>query len=233
MVIENVKNNIVENENIDPNVLKDDSSEMGDNEICAPVDETVPETTKRSTIWGIKVFKKWIEKRHVSVDFNTIDAAELVNFLKKLYAEVKRPNDEFYTPSAIVGIRAAIYRTIIQPPYMRSINILAGEKFMAANRVFLAKCKIYVARDNPKPNTSQQFPKATWKNWECILLITAMMPKSCLTSYGSRYAFILVVEEGKVGENVPPSHLLWKLTRMVYSILPKDSLWSLRITKGE
>ena len=147
-----IKNDTIENvENVDPKVEDGNVSEMSDNEIFALVEETIPESTKRSTSWGIGVFKKWLEKRQINVNFHEISSVELAIHLKKFYAEVRKGNGELYTPSALVGIMAAIHRYIVQPPFMRNINILEGIDFTSANKVFVAKCKIYTAQGNPKP----------------------------------------------------------------------------------
>lgn len=144
-------NDEMESDIANNDTAEQNASDLSDNEINALVDEVTPSTTKRSTVWGAKVFQKWQEKRQIEVDLNTVSAEDLAAHLKKFYAEVKKKNGELYTPSALVGIRAAIHRTLSNPPYMRNINILSGENFVAANRVFDAKCKIYVARGNPKP----------------------------------------------------------------------------------
>ena len=143
-----IPNEHFDKENVDPD---HDGSDMSDNEISAMVDETVPAATKRSTAWGMKVFKHWQERRHLDIDLHTVSPEVLSAHLKKFYAEVKKRNGELYTPSALVGIRAALHRTLISPPFMRNVNILDGSDFIAANRVFTAKCKIYTARGNPKP----------------------------------------------------------------------------------
>ena len=150
------------NENIDPNDGSE-SSQMGDNAIFEMVEETIPEATKRSTAWGMSVFSKWLTKRQITIDFHDISAIELAGHLKKFYAEVKKVNGELYTPSALTGIRAAIHRAITSPPFMRNLNILDGQDFMAANKVFLAKCRIYVARGNPKPTHKQPISEVDMK----------------------------------------------------------------------
>ena len=129
----------------------DSNSDMSDNEIDALVNEVTPASTKRSTVWGAKVFQKWQEKRRIEIDLKTVSEENLASHLKKFYAEVKKTNGDLYTPSALVGIRAALHRAPVNPPIGRNINILAGDQFIAANKVFEAKCKIYVARGNPKP----------------------------------------------------------------------------------
>ena len=142
--------NVSDKENVASDVVNNDS-EMSDSEINAMVNETVPLATKRSTAWGMTVFNKWQQRRHVNIDFHTISAADLSNHLKKFYAEVRKLNGELYTPSGLVGIRAALHRTLTSPPFMRNMNILDGEEFIAANKIFVAKCKIYTARGNAKP----------------------------------------------------------------------------------
>lgn len=120
------------------------------------IDETVPENTKRSTKWGISVFDNYCARNSVVVDFQTVAEDELACVLKKFYASIRKKNGELYTPSALVGIRAALHRTISSPPFERNLNIIQGEKFTAANRIFTAKCKIYNKRGNPKPKHKPQ-----------------------------------------------------------------------------
>ena len=92
-----------------------------------------------------------MDKRNYVIDIKTVDFENLANALTKIYADVKKQDRGMYTPSALVGIRAAIHRKLISPPNMRNINILDGPEFAAANRVFLAKCMMYTALGNPKP----------------------------------------------------------------------------------
>ena len=66
------------------------NSDMSDNEIDALVNEVTPASTKRSTVWGTKVFQKWQEKRHIEIDLKTVSEENLASHLKKYYAEVKK-----------------------------------------------------------------------------------------------------------------------------------------------
>ena len=70
----------------------------------ALVEETIPEATKRSTSWGIGVFKRWLKKRQINVNFHDILSEGLAVHLKKFYTEVRKGNCELYIPSALVGI---------------------------------------------------------------------------------------------------------------------------------
>ena len=102
------------------------NSDMDEEEINKMVEGTIPQSTKRSTEWGFKVFQRWTDKRNVNIDVKTVNAEDLANALRKFYAEVKKQDGGMYTPSALVGIRAAIHRKLISPPNVRNINILEG-----------------------------------------------------------------------------------------------------------
>ena len=80
--------------------------------------------TKKATEWGVKKFEKWCDKRKLSVDFKTVSPKDLSEILRKFYAEVKTEKGQALTPSALIGIRAAIYRHLTYAPLSRKINIL-------------------------------------------------------------------------------------------------------------
>ena len=92
-----------------------------------------------------------MEKRNIVVDLKTVEAETLNSILRKFYAEVRTVKNEVLTPSSMTGIRAAIYRTILSPPYSRNMNILADREFSTANEMFSAKCKLYYKTHNKKP----------------------------------------------------------------------------------
>ena len=50
---------------------------------------SIPESTARSTVYGIKKFEQWIEKRGKECDYATVTAEDLNGMLRKYYAEVK------------------------------------------------------------------------------------------------------------------------------------------------
>lgn len=129
----------------------EDLSDLDEESLDSLVNSVKPKSTKNATKWGMNVFWKWLEKRGRQMDFNDVSEEELATTLRKFYAEVKRPGGEPYTPSALTGIRAAIHRYITGPPFNRSVNILAGESFTAANTMFTTKCKKYIADGNAKP----------------------------------------------------------------------------------
>jgi len=54
---------------------------------------------------------------------------DLREILQKFFAEVKTETGQALTPSALSGIRAAIYRHLTCSPVSRNINILQDSKF--------------------------------------------------------------------------------------------------------
>ena len=109
--------------------------------------------TKRATEWGVKKFKKWCEKRKITVDLKTVSlsATDLSEILRKFFAEVKTEKGQALTPSALTGIRAAIHRHLTCAPLSRNINILQDSEFVSANKMFEAKAKLFTKENNAKP----------------------------------------------------------------------------------
>ena len=99
------------------------------------------QNTARSTFWGCKIFDEYCTSNGITVDFNSITEVELAEILKKFYTKVTKKDGSSYTPSALIGIRAALNRKITYPPFSRPFTILKGETFGSANSVFSATCK--------------------------------------------------------------------------------------------
>ena len=78
-------------------------------------------------------------------------SATFIRILQKFYAEVKTNQKKDLTPSAMIGIRAAIHRTITSQPFQRTTIILKDREFLQANKMFKAVCKSYYKRGSPKP----------------------------------------------------------------------------------
>ena len=54
---------------------------------------------KKATEWGVKMFKKWCEKRTISVDLKTVSPTDMSEILRKFYAEVKTEKGQALTSS--------------------------------------------------------------------------------------------------------------------------------------
>ena len=94
--------NLEEKENCEPSSNDNNNSDMSDGEISAMVDETVPAATKRSTNWGIKVFKSWQEKRNLAINLHDVSEKDLAAHLKKILCRNEKKMEEKY---GIVRVR--------------------------------------------------------------------------------------------------------------------------------
>ena len=135
------------------------SSNLDEQELDKLVIDSEPENTKRGTAWGYSKFGRWLEKRDIPFNLKEVTAERLNQTLRKFYAEVATEQNQMLTPSSLVGIRAAINRTIISPPYSRSMNIVTDREFVTSNEMFSARCKLYYKTHNKKPQHKASIAK--------------------------------------------------------------------------
>ena len=124
---------------------------MDEEQMQAMEASAVPNSTSRATKHGVKKFDDWAAKRKIEVFFHAITAAELAAILRKFYAEVKQLNGKMLSPSSMTGIRAALNRFVNGSPFYRNFDLVAGTDFIAANKMFDARCKLYYKLGNKKP----------------------------------------------------------------------------------
>ena len=94
-----------------------------------------------------------MKKRNKTCNFEDIKAEELNDLLRKFYAEVKpseKSKSKTLTPATMTCLRAAVRRHLIED-CQRSIDIINDKEFLLANQMFVARCKLYAAAGNPKP----------------------------------------------------------------------------------
>ena len=138
------------NENDD--IFSSQSSELDEQQLHEMEESSKPTSTKRATIYGIRKFTEWLEKRSKLCDFHTVTKEELNELLRKFYAEVKAAKKGgSLTPSTLTCLRAAIHRHITSAPFNRPFNIISENEFMSANNMFTARCKLYFKAGNKKP----------------------------------------------------------------------------------
>ena len=70
---------------------------------------TKAEATKKATKWGIKKFEDWCSKRNISIDYCSILAGALAEFLRKYYAKVKTKDKTMLAPSGILIFFVSFY----------------------------------------------------------------------------------------------------------------------------
>ena len=141
------------------------NNEITERELIELEQSVVPPNTSRATEYGMKKFKDWLVFRNHSCDFQAANPEELSSPLRRFYAEVKaKKAGESLTPSTLTCIRAAIYRYLTGAPYNRPINILTDREFIAANKIFDVRCKLYVKAGNPKPQHKAQITEDDMKS---------------------------------------------------------------------
>ncbi|XP_066916105.1 uncharacterized protein [Clytia hemisphaerica] len=136
------------------------TSDLDKAELDKLVLDSKSENTRKCTNWGFSKLRTWLEKRNIPIDFKTVEADKLNDILRKFYAEVRSAKNEMFTPSSMTGIRAAINRTLLAPPYSRNMNIIADREFSTANDMFSARCKIYYKTNNKKPKHKDPIEQA-------------------------------------------------------------------------
>ena len=127
------------------------SSSIDEDEMEKMESDAVPQSTSHATKSGVKKLTNWLKKLKINVNFHSITKQYLCKGLRRFYAECKRENGKPLTPSSLVGTRAAISRYVIATPFYHSINLVSGENFTLANKMFDTKCKLYYKSNNPKP----------------------------------------------------------------------------------
>ena len=146
----------------DVNMSHSQSSSLDEDELGEMVNEAQPDTTKRATKWGVRKFEDWLQKRGKVCDYHTVTSAELGELLRKFYAEVKAKKQGIpLTPSTLTCIRAALHRHITGAPFNRNINIIGGDAFVAANKMYATRCQLYQKAGHKKTQQNHPLGRAT------------------------------------------------------------------------
>ena len=64
--------------------------------------------TQEQTMWGIAVFKSWLEERRQLNEFELQDPAAIDELLATFYLEARQMNGQPYSKSALRCIRASV-----------------------------------------------------------------------------------------------------------------------------
>ena len=84
------------------------------------------------------------------MDLKTVSPTDFSEILRKFFSEVKTGKGQTLTPSVLTGIRAAIHRHLTCAPLSRNMNILQGNEFISANKMFEAKAKLFMKQCETK-----------------------------------------------------------------------------------
>ena len=84
----------------------------------------------------------WLTNRREDADFELKPADVLAALLRRFYAEARTLKGLPYSRPAMISIRSAIQRHLIQPPFNRTISIISDREFKPANLVFTGRLKV-------------------------------------------------------------------------------------------
>lgn len=128
------------------------TSEITEEDLMKMEEQCRPDNTKKSTEYGIKRFKDWLNKRNIDCNFHVITADDLNGILRQFYGEFKTKRSGYLaSPSTLTCVRAAIQRYLNSAPYSRPFNLVKDREFIPANNIFKAKCKIFFKTSMKKP----------------------------------------------------------------------------------
>ncbi|XP_078580667.1 uncharacterized protein LOC144864461 [Branchiostoma floridae x Branchiostoma japonicum] len=108
-------------------------SALDSNELDKLEQGRVEKCTERSTVWGVKLFKAWLQERDHDTAFEQLPPEELAGLLRQFYGEVRKDDGTPYAKASYACLRAAIHRHLTGPPYHCKYNILKDKEFQTAN----------------------------------------------------------------------------------------------------
>ena len=91
--------------------------EVGEGEVEQIRDNRHEMKTKKSTAWGLNMFREWLIARELSTEFELISSAELNTILSTFYVEARKEDGSQYSKSSINAIRASLQRHLQSAPW--------------------------------------------------------------------------------------------------------------------
>ncbi|KAK3599109.1 hypothetical protein CHS0354_016368 [Potamilus streckersoni] len=116
-------------------------------------------STQNTDRWAVNRFQEWQVRQGITIDFATVEPRTLALNLRKFYAEIRTKEGKLLTPVGLRGIRCAIQRILMAPPYKRAINIVSDEEFRPANEMFEERCKLYLKWNDAAPKHHPKIKK--------------------------------------------------------------------------
>ncbi len=81
-----------------------------DLELLTAIDKRVPAKTKKSTNWGMNVWREWTNCRGVGSDIVSMPVTDINNHMARFVQEVRRKDGKEYPASSLNNIVAAVQR---------------------------------------------------------------------------------------------------------------------------
>ena len=105
--------------------------------------ETPQSTAAQTDRYGRK-FTEFLRTHSLQGDLRTMSENKLNLYLRYFYHELRAENGSLLSPSTLATVRAGINRYLGLPPINRSIDILQGDAFAAANRMLTSVARMYL-----------------------------------------------------------------------------------------
>ncbi|KAG8185761.1 hypothetical protein JTE90_000744 [Oedothorax gibbosus] len=103
--------------------------------------DEIAQRSKLQTLWGVKVFREWLQSRNTQRHFESLGAVELAAILEEFYENLTKPDGEEYSVSTMHTIRASISRYLTLPPQSKPFSIIRDREFKRANEAFYRRIR--------------------------------------------------------------------------------------------
>ncbi|GFQ69972.1 TRASH domain-containing protein [Trichonephila clavata] len=103
--------------------------------------DEIAQRSKLQTLWGVKVFREWLQSRGSRRDFERLEATVLAGILEEFYENLTKPDGEEYSVSTMHTIRASISRYLTLPPQSKPFSIIRDREFKRANEAFYRRIR--------------------------------------------------------------------------------------------
>ncbi|XP_054707023.1 uncharacterized protein LOC129216831 [Uloborus diversus] len=103
--------------------------------------DEIAQRSKLQTLWGVKVFREWLQARGSRKDFERLEGATLADILEEFYENLTKPDGEEYSVSTMHTIRASISRYLSLPPQSKPFSIIRDREFKRANEAFYRRIR--------------------------------------------------------------------------------------------
>ena len=123
----------------------------------------IPKGTQDQTNRHCKMFREFLRKKGLCVNFEIVPDSVLNDYLRLFYANLRTRDDKLYSPSSLVCVRASLQRHLTSASTDRIVNILNGDSFKRANAVLRGMVAKYLQSGQAKPKCFQSISEADLK----------------------------------------------------------------------
>ena len=93
-----------------PGVVRRFGPAITENELLTAIETRVPIKTKKTTTWGVNVWREWTQCRRVSETIESMEETDINSHMARFVQEVRRKDGKDYPASSLNNLVAAIQR---------------------------------------------------------------------------------------------------------------------------